>query len=151
MKITGSKSVFNKKERTEDEYFIKLPSDIAHYMYVPGISARHTFLYAMIVDYYNPDYGYAWPSYIKLATDLNRSTQTVGQDLRKLYDAGLIEIIKVPSKDYNRYVPYKPLTQGELWLACPEAGENYRAKIKQLDEERSRDHEKLRQLRTTYP
>ncbi|MFF5400949.1 hypothetical protein ACFY5J_27105 [Peribacillus butanolivorans] len=49
------RKVFDKRNPTKgDRNFIPIPSDARHYVHHERMSAEKLFLYALIIDYYNP-------------------------------------------------------------------------------------------------
>lgn len=139
--INGTDRLFDKHE-SGDVYYAKMPIDITHYLYVPGFRGDLAYLYAVIVDYYNADYGYAYPTQDQLALKTGKSTQSVRDDMRRLEKAGLIRILSFEGRNNYGYVPLVPLSQAELWRECPEAAEKYRKAVAKLDEEKRGNREK---------
>ncbi|WP_078390709.1 helix-turn-helix domain-containing protein [Shouchella patagoniensis] len=139
--INGSNQLFD-KHSSEGVCYAKMPTDLTHYLYVPGFRGDLAYLYALIVDYYNADYGYAFPTQDQLALKTGKSTQSVRADMRRLKQAGLIRILTFEGRNNYGYVPLVPLGQAELWRECPEAAERYREAIAKLDEEKRANREK---------
>lgn len=122
-KINGSGKVFDKTKAEEGAFFVKMPSDLMNYVHVPGYKPEYSYLYTIIVDYYNADYGYAFPTEWQISRYYGKGVKTVRNHLKKLEDFGLIKIQK-PRRN-NVYIPFKPLSQEELFRVCPEARQNY--------------------------
>jgi hypothetical protein len=141
--MKGSNEIFDKSVKYEDEYHVKVPSNIFHYVYVPGFRPDHVYLYAIIVDKYNVKEGYAYPTQDQLAILYGKTTQSVRRDIRKLIDVGLVRKVEFTSRANNGYVPLKPLSQTELFEQCPEAEKAYREAHGKITAERQRNREKL--------
>lgn len=127
LKIKSSGQVFDKKENGEGEFFVKMPSDLINYVHVPGYMPEYSYLYTILVDYFNSDLGYAYPTEWQLSRKYGKSIKTVRGHLRKLEEVGLIKIAKPYAN--KLYIPYKPLSQAELFKECPEAEAKYRANL----------------------
>jgi hypothetical protein len=134
--IEGSRKVFDKSKRMDDAYFIKLPSNLRWYIYVDGYRPEMNYLYALIVDRYNVDLGYAFPSMLNLSREYGRTEPTTREHLRKLKDVGLIDYTEITGKKH--YVPLEPLNQEDLFRQCPHAEINYRKALKDEADERKR-------------
>ncbi|WP_419893793.1 helix-turn-helix domain-containing protein [Oceanobacillus kimchii] len=113
-----------------------MPADLIHYVHAPGYRPEYNYLYAIIVNYYNVKYGYAYPSEWKISRAYGKGIQTVRTHLRALESYGLIKIIKPTGN--KRYIPYKPLTKEKLFEKCPDARENYLKSIQAEDAEKER-------------
>jgi DNA-binding transcriptional ArsR family regulator len=122
--------------------FIKLPSDIRHYVYIDGYKAEMSYLYALIVDYYSVEKHYAFPSQYTLAKDYGKSQKTVGEHLQVLKSVGLIDIFDNERGKVNYYKPLTPLSKEGLFAKFPKAAEKYE-KV-QRDKERLAARDKLR-------
>lgn len=144
--INGTGRKFD-KHHSDEVFFAKLPTDITHYLYVPGFRGDLAYLYAIFVDFYNSEYGYAFPTQEQLALKTGKSTQSVRADIKRLKAAGLISIKTFSDRSNKAYVPLVPLNQEELWRECPEAERNYRKAIAKLDEERRVNREKQARVR----
>lgn len=138
--VDGSGRVFDKSKKTEDAHFIKLPSNLRWYIYVDGFLSQMNYLYALIVDRFNVEQRYAYPSRLDLAREYGTTPKTLGVHLEKLRDVGLIDFHRLDTGNYV-YVPFEPLTKAELFERCPQVEQNYKAKIKETDVERARSAE----------
>lgn len=134
--MKGSGKIFDKSAKVEDNFFIKLPSNLRWYIYVDGYKAEMNYLYALIVDFYSVNEGYAYPSMLRLSREYGKTEPTTRAHLQTLKDVGLIDYTEIKGKKY--YVPFQPLDQAELFRQYPQAAENYRKAIKKEDEERER-------------
>jgi DNA-binding transcriptional ArsR family regulator len=118
--------VFNKSKLKENgELFIALPSDIRHYVYLDGYKSEMSYLYGLIVDYYNVDKCYAFPSQYTLAKDYGKSEKTVVEHLKVLKSVGLIDVFDNGKGKVNYYKPLVPLTKDVLFVKFPKAAEKY--------------------------
>lgn len=135
-KLKSSKQVFDKSEKSEGEFFVKMPSDLINYVHVPDYRPEYSYLYAIIVDYFNPDLGYAYPTEWQISRKYGKGIKTVRTHLRFLESVGLIKIAKPYAN--KLYIPYKPLSQAELFKACPDAEANYKANIEAEAAEKKR-------------
>lgn len=119
----GSGKVFDKTKAEEGAFFVKMPSDLMNYVHVPGYKPEYSYLYTIIVDYFNSDEGYAYPTKWQISRYYGKGIKTVGKHLDKLKEFGLIKIRKYGRN--NVYIPFKPLSQEELFRVFPEARKNY--------------------------
>lgn len=136
--IEGTGKVFDKsKNAAEGEFFVKTPSNLFNYVHVPGYKPEYSYLYSIIIDYFNSDLGYAYPTEWQIARKYGKKdVKTVRTHLRFLESVGLLKI----AKPYGNklYIPYKPLNQAELFKACPEAEANYKEAIRKEEAEKER-------------
>lgn len=133
---------FSKKKDAYQRHFIKLPSDLRHYVHHPQVKAEMMYLYALIVDYLNEDeFGYAFPNVDLLALDYGKTSRTTSDHLKVLRDIGLIEIID-GTMHGKAYVPYEPLEKDDFYEKYPEAWDAYKRSIKRFSE--LRQQSKLR-------
>lgn len=140
------RKVFDKLDPTlGNKFFIPLPSDALHYIYHERMSADKLFLYALIIDYYNPKEGYAWPAVETLAVKYGKAPDTTSKHLDDLKEAGLIDF---PEKGY--YIPFVPLSEEEFFLEFPQAMESYQLTTKRYEERKAASKERIRQWRAKY-
>jgi hypothetical protein len=140
----GERKVYDKTSPTEGgKHFIPLPSDARHYVHHDKMSADKLFLYALIIDYYNSQEGYAFPSIETLSVKYGKVPDTTSKHLDDLKEVGLIDF--PPEKGY--YVPLVPLTNEEFYKAFPNAQENYKEAIKRSDSRRKAAAERMRKWR----
>ncbi|SFP99345.1 helix-turn-helix domain-containing protein [Salibacterium halotolerans] len=132
--IESSGQVYDKSEGIG--HFIRLPSDLTWYIHVDGYRAEMNYLYALIVDFYNVDYGYAYPSVMRLARHYGRNEKTTSAHLSTLRDVGLIDYSD--TSQGRVYVPFVPLTRDELFASSPQAERNYLDRLAQEQSERDR-------------
>lgn len=137
------RKVFDKRKPGADEkFFIPLPSDTRHYIHHDKMNADKMFLYALIIDHYNPIDGYAFPSIETLALKYGKVPDTTRKHLDDLKEVGLIDF---PEKGY--YVPLVPLTEDEFFGVFPSALENLRIARNKSDTRRQAAKERMREWR----
>jgi|SRR5690625_2622586 len=140
-KIT--RKVYDKKNPSADgRKFIPLPSDALHYVHHPKMRPNMLVLYAIIVDKYNAEEGFSYPSLERLSVDYGMSYNATSKHVEILKEIGLIDY---PEKGY--YVPLEPLDESEFYREFPEAWEAYRKALKQAEGKRESDRNRLREWR----
>ncbi|QFT88079.1 hypothetical protein FIU87_05460 [Bacillus sp. THAF10] len=99
--------------------FISVPDDIFNYIELGLITGNDLTVFIKLLDLYNLDYGYAYPTIdqLEVMTKLSRSTLT--ESLKKLEYVGLIKKAK-GRKGNNVYGVYKPLKKDELYEQVPD-------------------------------
>jgi DNA-binding transcriptional regulator YhcF (GntR family) len=139
------RKVYDKtQKRGEDAHFIKLPSELRHYVYLPEFKAEMTFLYALIVDLWNKEVGYAYPSQEKLAMYYGKALNTTKDHLKILEKYGLIE--KNRNSLGMTFVPLEPLAEHDFFVKYREADHAYRERLKQI--EIDREASRLRMMKS---
>jgi hypothetical protein len=128
------RKVYDKTQRREDAHFIKMPSELRHYIYLPDFKAEMCFLYSLIVDLWNADLGYAYPSQEKLAMYYGKALNTTKSHLKTLEKYNLIEISGTGAGKI--YVPLEPINAPEFFVKYPEAERCYRDRLRQIEIER---------------
>jgi DNA-binding transcriptional regulator YhcF (GntR family) len=129
------RKVYDKtKKREEDAHFIKLPSELRHYIYLPEFKAEMAFLYGLIVDLWNKELGYAYPSQEKLAMYYGKALNTTKEHLKVLEKYELIE--KKRNSQGMTFVPLEPLAERDFFVKYREADYTYREKLKQIEIDR---------------
>ncbi|MDM5339690.1 helix-turn-helix domain-containing protein [Fictibacillus enclensis] len=135
-----NRKVFDKHSPTKDEkFFIPLPSDALHYIHHDRISADKLFLYALIIDHYNPDHGYAFPSVERLSVMYGKAPDTTSRHLDDLKAAGLIDF---PEK--GMYVPLVPQKNEEFYKDNPQAWKNYQTTFKRYEKRKEAAAERMK-------
>jgi replication initiation and membrane attachment protein DnaB len=124
-------------------HFFRLPTEIRHYVYLPKYKAEMSYLYALLVDFYNTNHGYAFPSEITLAFNYGKTEKTTAQHLGILEEYGLVKIIRTKGK-VSKYIPIKPLPVNQLFEDYPIARDKYEERERKAVEERERNKENLR-------
>ena len=126
--------VFRKTKGAYKENFIKLPSNLKHYVYHQKYKAEMSYLYALIVDYFNEEVGYVWPSTHRLAMEYGKAEKTVRTHLNVLEELQLIQ--KRRGLLGNSYRPYEPLNEDEFFEVFPDAKKTYERALRKLEVER---------------
>lgn len=137
------RKVYNKTQPSaEGRTFTPIPSTVRHYVHHPEIKPGMLYLYALIIDYYNVEQGYAFPSVDQLALDYGMSYNATSKHIEVLRDVGLIDY---PEK--GKYVPLEPLGASEFYDEFPEAWVKYTQAHKASDNKRQKDRERMRKWR----
>ncbi|MGD6775240.1 hypothetical protein [Sutcliffiella horikoshii] len=137
------RKVFDKSKLKETETkFIALPSDIRHYIHHPKITADMIYLYGLVVDYYNVNEGYAYPTLYTLEVAYGKVRDTISKHLDVLKE---VELIDFPEK--GMYFPLVPLPAEEFFVKYPEANEAYKSAIKKRDEKLLSGRERMQEYR----
>lgn len=122
--------------------FIPFPSDAKHYVHHPKVNPGMLLLYAILIDRYNVDVGYAYPGLDSLAVEYGTSYNTTSKHVEILKEVGLIDY---PEK--GRYVPLEPLPESEFYEEFPEAWKAYVKSYNASQSKRETDRERLRKWR----
>jgi|SRR5690625_2299980 len=137
------RKIFDKKNpNAGGKQFIPLPKDAMHYVHHPEMRPNMLMLYAIIIDRYNDDKGFAFPSLNSLAVDYGMSRNITSNHIEILKKVGLIDY---PEKGY--YVPLVPLDETEFYREFPEAWDAYLKAHRQAEGRRKSDRERLRRWR----
>lgn len=123
--------------------FVSVPASIFHFIELGLISGNDFLLYTKLIDQYNTELGYAYPTYDQLEVITNSSRDTINKSLAKLEELGLIEKRK-GYKGNNVYYVYKPLDKEELYSLLPEKVEKLVQKRIQKNIKGERDKQRLR-------
>jgi hypothetical protein len=130
----GERKVYDKTQRREDAHFIKMPSELRHYVYLPDYKAEMNFLYALIVDLWNAELGYAYPSQEKLAMYYGKALNTTKEHLKVLQKYRLIETNT--NSLGKTYVPLEPLSEHEFFVKYREADQQYKERLRKIEVDR---------------
>ncbi|MDA1577574.1 helix-turn-helix domain-containing protein [Bacillus cereus group sp. TH228LC] len=136
--------IFRKAKGAYKGNFIKLPSNLKYYVYHPKYKAEMSYLYALIVDYFNEEFGYAWPSTNRLAMEYGKAEKTVRTHLNVLEELRLIQ--KRRGLLGNSYRPYEPLDEDEFFEAFPDAKKVYDRALRKLEAEKEAGIERKKEL-----
>jgi hypothetical protein len=128
------KKIYDKTKKREDAHFIKMPSELRHYIYLPDYKAEMNFLYSLIVDLWNAEMGYAFPSQEKLAMYYGKALNTTKAHLRTLEKYELIEMRDTTAG--KQFIPYEPLKEEEFFIKYREADRCYRDRLRQIEVDR---------------
>lgn len=140
------RKVFNKRSPANEEegrFFIPFPSDARHYLYHPKMEPEYLFLYTLIIDYYNPEEGRAFPSLVLLEMVYKKHRDTVSKHLDILKEVGLIDF----ERKQDGYIPLEPLNQEEFFEKYPDANRCYLNAIEKRDKQQAGSRERMRKLR----
>lgn len=132
----------NKTNPGREGTFIALPSDARHYVYHPKMTPAKLYTYAILIDLFNENKGYAFPSQESLAFYINVSPTTINTHIRDLKAVGLLY---VPIR--NQYIPLQPLSQEEFFEDFPEAKKVYLEKLKFRDSRQNDAAMRLKEYR----
>lgn len=127
--------------------FTKHPNAL-HRLYtrLPDFQPIHALAYVVLVDYFNEDYGYAWPTQYELYLRLNCGVNTPAKVMETLEDYELIYRKKVNGKNYV-YVPREPIdNETEFYARWPEAKTHYDARVEYIAGRKAKSEEDLRQF-----
>jgi predicted transcriptional regulator len=112
------------------ENYEKLPVSLFNYVELGLITQNELVVYLRLYQFYNEDYGYAFPTIEQLIIMTNLGKTTVHNCLDNLEKVGLIKkakSTKFPNK--NIYIVFKPLEREELYNYVPD-------KVQQLEEKK---------------
>src|SRR5690625_7648386 len=111
-----------------------------HNAHQPKMRPTMLILYAIIVDRYNVDKGFAYPSLERLAIDYGMSYNATSEHVEILTEVGLIDYHEKCS-----YVPLEPLGEAEFFRQSPEAWQAYKMALKQAESKRESERKRLRE------
>ncbi|MGG1607412.1 helix-turn-helix domain-containing protein [Bacillus wiedmannii] len=133
--------------------FEQVPMELFDYIQLGLITHTDLVVYVKLLQLYNPDYGYAFPTIEKLMIETRlKGKATVHKSLKRLGEVGLIQKGKA-SWGNNTYVVYKPLSKTELYKCVPDKVEQFKEfesklmKISVHDKERFQQHLQDKQMR----
>lgn len=130
MKEIKSSGIHCKGNVTEN--YEMLPSSLFKYLELGVIKQNEFVLYAKLLQFYNVDFNYAFPTITKLMLYTGiRSKATVHKSLDILEKAGLIGRFR-SVKGNNNYVVYRPLDEKELYESLPEEVEKFLGRSESL-------------------
>lgn len=134
------RQIFDKKKPTEgDKTFIAFPCDARHYVHHDRMAGEKLYLYALIIDYYNAEDGFAFPSIETLAVKYGKAPDTTSKHVEDLKAAGLIDY---PQKGH--YIPLVPLSEDEFFKQFPKAFTNYQVAIKRCETRKAKARERAK-------
>lgn len=129
-----------------DEYYSPGLNSLKRiYTQHPKFNGNVRLIYELLLDYWNPEYGYAFPDQWQLAIESGLSLSTVKRSITVLKELDLIEVKNSPlSKRNNVYYVKKPVTTiEEFYEKFPEIVEESKERIAKLKAEKEKDMEKL--------
>ncbi|MCM3732364.1 hypothetical protein M3196_11895 [Fictibacillus nanhaiensis] len=104
----------------------------------PKFNGNTRLIYEILFDYYNPDYGYAFPTHWDLARDSDLTRGSIIKQIKILEVLDLIEVRKSPMGDRknNVYVVKAPVTtMAEFYAKFPDVSDQVKAKLAKIDAE----------------
>lgn len=108
-------------------YYEQVPMALYEYIQLDLISHTDLVIYVKLLQLYNPDYGYAFPTVTQLMIYTRiGSKSTIHNSFDNLEKVGLLKKGKA-SRGNNIYVVFKPLDKAELYRLVPD-------KVEQLEE-----------------
>jgi|SRR5699024_597767 len=122
--------------------FIALPSDARHYVYHPKMSPAKLYTYAILIDLFNENKGYAFPSQESLAFYINVAPSTISTHIKDLKEVGLLF-----NPQRNQYIPLQPLSQEDFFEDFPEAKRAYIERMELRDSRQRGAAERLQEYR----
>lgn len=133
--------------------FEQVPMELFDYIQLGLITHTDLVVYVKLLQLYNENYGYAFPTIEKLMIDTRiKGKATIHNSLKRLGEVGLIQKSKA-SWGNNTYVVYKPISKTELYKRVPhrvEQFEEFESKLMKIsvhDKKRFQQHLQDKQLR----
>jgi len=101
--------------------FVQVPMDLFSYLELGLISKTDAVVYIKLLDLFNENYGYAYPTISQLRMMTNtRSKSTMDNTLDSLERVGLVKRLNLSGRMNNAYIVYKPLNKNELLQYLPD-------------------------------
>ncbi|MFD1387656.1 helix-turn-helix domain-containing protein [Oceanobacillus oncorhynchi subsp. oncorhynchi] len=133
--------------------FEMFPTMLFNYLQLKLITHTDVVVYVKLLQLYNHNEGYAYPTISKLMKYTNiRSKATIDNSLDRLREVGLIQTSKSPKfPNKNIYYVFKPLELHELYNVVPDKVEQFKQfetkliKTAKQDKERYQQHQQERQ------
>ncbi|PEW04517.1 transcriptional regulator [Bacillus cereus] len=133
--------------------FEQMPMELFDYIQLGLITHTDLVVYVKLLQLYNPDYGYAFPTIERLMIETRVGGKaTIHNSLKRLGEVGLIQKSKA-NRGNNVYVVYKPLNKTELYKCVPDKVDQFKefesklVKTAEHDKERFQQHLQAKQLR----
>ncbi|WP_460230459.1 helix-turn-helix domain-containing protein, partial [Bacillus cereus] len=124
----------------------QVPAELFDYIQLGLITHTDMVIYIKLLQLYNPNYGYAFPTIDQLRSYTRTGSKaTIHSSIRRLCEVGLIKKGKT-SGGNNIYVVYKPLDTVDLYNAVPDKVEQFEefesrlTKVSTDDKERYKQH-----------
>lgn len=112
------------------------------YTRLPDFKSDHALMYVVLMDYYNDEYGYAFPTRWTLAERLNCGENKPGELAKVLKKYELIDYDRKGKRTNNVYYLLAPISDEEKFYAkWPQAKEHYEKKKAMFDERRKQGEE----------
>jgi len=126
-----------------NNYFEQVPAELFDYIQLGLITHTDMVIYIKLLQLYNPNYGYAFPTIDQLRSYTRTGSKaTIHSSIRRLCEVGLIKKGKT-SGGNNIYVVYKPLDTVDLYNAVPDKVEQFESRLTKVstdDKERYKQH-----------
>lgn len=134
-----------------EHYIPSLSSLTRVYTQHPDFKPAVKLVYDLLFDYYNPEYGYAFPTIRQLERDSGLSASSIKRHIKTLENLDLLE--KGRSKFGNNiYVVKKPVrTLDELYEKFPEIKEESEKRLQRIEEEEALEKERRDEKITKKP
>lgn len=122
----------------EEYYSVGLNSLKRIYTQHPRFNGNARLIYELLLDYWNEEYGYAFPDQWELAIESGMSVSTVGRSIKALEDLRLIEKKRSPiGRNNNVYYINKPIDNiTDFYKAFPEIEKEARERIAKIEAEK---------------
>jgi len=137
--IEGSKNIATE---TVNERFEKVSTDLFYYLELGLVIPYDIVQYFKLLQLYNKDYGYAFPTIYKLEVMLNTSRNTILRSNKRLVNAGLLEI-KRAKHGNNTYLPKQPLPKETLYKQVPSNVEEFEKRKAEIENKAFADGSRL--------
>src|SRR5690625_5020832 len=124
-----------------DEYYsVGLNSLKRIYTQHPRFNGNVRLIYELLLDYWNPKWGYAFPDQWELAMESGLSRKSVINQLKRLEELDLIEIVRSPiGRNNNVYYLKKPVTtMEELYEKFPNIKEESEKRLRSIQAEKQK-------------
>lgn len=119
-----------------------------HYLKLPDFRLQHVVLYTRLLKYWNPQYGYAFPTTEQLARDLDCTEETVRKHRHILEKYGLVETEPHPYYGNLVYYVKQPIeNEQEFYSRFPEAIDYFAEREEMRNRRRESKAEYKRKLR----
>lgn len=132
--------------------FEQVPMELFDYIQLGLITHTDLVVYVKLLQLYNENYGYAYPTVEKLMIHTRiGSKATIHKSLKRLGEVGLIQKSKA-NRGNNVYVVYKPLSKAELYGFFSDEVEQFKEfeakwiKTADSDKERYQQHQLNKQV-----
>ncbi len=128
----------------------QVPMELFNYLELGLITKNGFVVYVRLLKYYNPDYGYAYPTIAQLMLSTGIGGKgTIDKALDNLEEVGLIKRIKQKGRDNNAYIVFKPLEQQELYECLPDKLQEFMNRKEEKLKAALKDKERLLTHRNT--
>lgn len=120
-----------------------VPMELFDYIQLKLITHTDLVIYVKLLQLYNSDYGYAFPTIPQLMNYTRiGSKSTIDNSLDRLEEVGLIQKSKA-NRGNNIYVVYKPLSKSEIYSFFPDKVEQLKEFENKLTDNAEHDKKRL--------